>query len=313
MKKLTMLLAALLTFILLLAVFRFYFSDADFNPENYWWNGMSSFSSTTNMMPLYGLSGLTSAAPGDTLLIVEPTVNYSAEDAASINSFLSRGGRVVVMDDFGKADSLLNGLDSPVTIRNVPLCQYDDFYINQSCPIVNVSGGSLYTANVSRIVLDHPASLNITGKASVIATSTDMGWLDPNDNSNLDPDEQMGVYPVAAYSQFGNGDLIVISDPDVLVNVMVGKYDNRAFMANILRGRVLVDASHGMDIQPIAVLYYDIKYSLPIQSIIVAVVLSSMIVFLLRRRLGTLIRRYLDVAVVGLYRYGRKYREKFIK
>jgi len=313
MRKLTALFVLALLFILLLAVFRFYLSDDDFNPENYWWNGMSSLASTTTIVPLYGLSGLSSADANDTLLIVEPTLNYSEGDVASVNSFLARGGRVVVMDDFGKADNLLSGLGSPITIRKVPLCQYDDFYVNFSCPIVNVSAGSPYAVNVNRIVLNYPASLNITGNVSLIATSTDMGWLDPADNSSLGPDEQLGVYPVAASDRFGNGDLIVISDPDILANGMIDKYDNRAFMADLLRGPVLLDVSHGMDIQPIAVLYYDVKYSPPLQFSITVAIVACVVLFLLRHRLAVPARRYLSRVTIGRYGRGRGGKEKFIK
>lgn len=283
MRKAPLLIVLVAVLILFLIVGRFYLSEADFSLQNPSWNGMSDLSPDSNVHPLYNTSDLSSLGYGDTLLVISPMSNYTADESTQVLSFLHRGGKVVVMDDFGSANSLLGGIGSPITIDRALLCQYDDFYVNQSFPIISNFSMSAYTTNVSRLVLNHPASLNVTGDAHVLATSTSQAWIDRDDNGRLDTNERMGVYPVIARASYDNGELLVVSDPDIYINSMIDKGDNGVFMSNILKGAVWVDASHGRDITPVGALYYLARNDLITQLLVILLVFVVALLYVKRR------------------------------
>ena len=291
MKKTTIIIAAATVIILLALVGRMYFSVADFSIDNPSWNGLSSLPGI-NLQPLYDTANLSAFdATGTTLLIVSPTRNYTAGESATVASFLKRGGKVVVMDDFGKADSLLNDIGSPITIYPVPLCDYEDYYINHSFPVISSISPSPEMANVNELVLNYPASLNVSGSAFALARTSGYGWLDFNDSGQYDGVEPMGTYTVVAKANYGAGQLLVVSDPDIFTNGMLGLGDNSVFMDNILKGNVLFDASHGRSVTPAGVAYFAVKYDAVIQVIIILSLISGGFVFLQRHRIYKCIKR----------------------
>jgi hypothetical protein len=268
--------ALLVAFVCLIAVVvlaaRFYFSDGDFNMTNPAWNGISNI---IGARPLYGLSGLSGVSSADTLLIIGPAENYTYDESLQVSSFLRRGGSVVVMDDFGKANSMLRAIDSPISINPVPLCQYDNYYKNQTFPIISNIADTPYTKNVSTLVMNHPVALDVTGDAEIIASTSGYGWLDRNCNSMLDNGERAGTYPVAACSDYGNGELIVVSDPDLFINGMLDKGDNLVFMRGLLHGNVWADVSHGHSVSPLGRIYYPLRYDPVVQLAALALIILS--------------------------------------
>lgn len=264
MKKTTMLIIAIAFIIIALLAGQFYFSQQDFGLSNPYWNGLLHIGGDAR--PLYGTSDLSDKGQGDVYLVMSPQFNFMASESSDVASFLERGGSVVVMDDYGNANSLLNGIGSPITLYQVPLCQDLDFYLYPAFPVINNVQPSDITKNVSSLVYDHPVSLNITEDASVIASTTRWGWLDLSDDGLIDVNEPTGSYPVIASAGIGNGTLMVIGDPDLFINSMMDMGDNRRLASNLLTaGSVYVDMSHGQTMPPLAQAYYLVKYDLAAQ------------------------------------------------
>jgi hypothetical protein len=285
MKTRTLLLSGLAVLIILLVLGRFYFSEEDFNLQNPDWNGLSHLASAIHATPLYSTATLAGQGSGKTLLIVGPKKNYTTEESSQVLSFLHSGGKVVVADDLGSADSLLDAIGSPITIDPVLMCQYENYYVNQTFPIItNISSPNMQ--NVRQIVLNHPASLNVTDTAEIIASTSDKAWLDYNGNLSLDGDERMGIYPVAAIDSFAGGQLLVISDPDVFVNSMQDKGDNAVFASDIFTGPVMVDVSHGMDVTPVGSVYYLIKLNQWAQVLAAVLIVCALLAFMARTEIS---------------------------
>jgi hypothetical protein len=256
---------------------RLFLSETSFSPANLYWDGASALM-TGDTRPLYGFDGLPPGASGSTLLIVGPTAGYTPDDASRVGAFLQQGGRVVVLDDFGAADSLLDSIGSPITIVPAALCQDIDYYKKPSFPIVGGIANSSLTANVGRLVFNHPAVLQVSGDATVLARTTTMGWLDANDDGVLDGDEKLGSYPLIARAPWGAGELFVAADADLAINGMqdLDQGDNRVLTGNILGpGTVYLDVAHGQQVPPLAGLYYTIKYNL------VAQILFALLIFIM--------------------------------
>lgn len=275
MKKTTILIISVTLILLALLAGRFYLTQQDMGLSNPYWNGLLHLGG--EIRPLYSIGDLSGSGTNITLLIINPQSNYTASESAVITSFLDQGNHVVVMDDYGDANSLLAGIGSPITLNQVPLCQDVDFYLRPSFPILKNIGPSSVTTNVSSLVCDHPVSLNVTGNATIFASTSYFGWLDKNDNGLLDKDEPSGSYPVAAEVQYGAGMLTVIGDPDLLINSMQDKGDNQVLASNLLAsGTVYVDAAHGQSVPPLAQAFYLIKYNPDAQLIsILAIILLA--------------------------------------
>ena len=292
MKKTTLIIATVAVIILLVFIGRAYLSVADFSIENPSWNGLSDLSGV-NLQPLYNTADLSGVSPTDTtLLIISPTRNYTPAESASVESFMASGGKVVVMDDFGKADSLLDDISSPITIYPVPLCDYEDYYINHTFPVIQNFNPSPEMANVTDIILNYPASLNVSGSAYVLAQTSSYGWLDFNDDGIYNGEEPMGTYAVVAKANYGDGQLLVISDPDILINSMLGLGSNNVFMNNILKGNVLLDVSHGRGLTPMGVVYFELKDNVTVQILIILLLISGGYAFLHRHNVYNYIKRH---------------------
>jgi hypothetical protein len=290
MKKSTMLVGLAALFVLLLLAGRFFLSEADFSMTNPSWNGMYGISQDAGVRPLYDISGLSAVDDNDTLLVVSPTRNYTFDESLTVASFLRRGGRVVVADDFGRANSLLDAIEAPIEVNRAPLCQYENYYVNQSFPVITDITRTPYSPNAGELVLNHPAALNVSGDASVLAASSGDAWLDADDDNRLDNGERMGRYPVVACYAFGAGELIVVSDPDLFINSMLDKGDNGAFMRGLVKGDVWMDASHGRDVTPLGFIYYLIKFDILAQAGALALILAACLALLKRNA----ILRYLS-------------------
>ncbi len=276
MRKAMVLLSAVFVLALLLVAGKLLVSGDSFSLTNPSWDGISSVALGDRAVPLYGFGQLRQAGPGDTLLIIGPSINFTAQDAADVSYFMLGGGRAIVMDDYGTADTLLESLDSPIEIRQVPLCQDVDYYRSPSLPIV--SGIVLHnvTDNVETLAFNHPVPLQLSGNAMPLADTSSKAWLDTDDNSTIDGNETFGSYTVMAQADYGKGELIVAGDADLLVNGMLHKGDNGVLLGNIMKGgTVYVDAGHGQQVPPLASLYFLIKFSIVAQAICVIVITAA--------------------------------------
>jgi len=282
-KKATALIGLALLFVLALLAGRFFLSEADFGMTNPSWNGMYGMAQDMGVRPLYDTSGLSAIDSSCTLLVVSPLENYTFDESLALATFLNRGGRVVVADDFGRANSLLEAIEAPIAVSRLRLCQYENYYVNQTFPAIAGIAPTPYTQNVSGLVLNHPSSLDVSGNAQAIAVTSRDAWLDLNGNYRMDSGERMGEYPVAAAYAYGAGELVVVSAPDVFINSMLDKGDNRAFMKGLLRGDVWMDASHGRGVTPLGALYYLIKYNVFAQAGALGIILLASLAILKRR------------------------------
>jgi hypothetical protein len=68
--------------------------------------------------------------------------------------------------------------------------------------------------------------------------------LDENQNGEWDEGEPKGPLPIIANFKIGKGELVLISDPSILINSMLGMDNNQQFLENIAQGQVFIDQSH---------------------------------------------------------------------
>jgi hypothetical protein len=276
MRPSTLVLAAASLIMLALVAGTLLLSNASFSLGNPQWDGISSVAMNGRTAPVSDFGQLRQASAGDTLLIIGPSAGYTEQDARDVASFLLNGGRAIVMDDYGTANTLLENLSSPVRIYPVPLCQDVDYYHSPALPLVRgITYGDI-TDSVEVLAFNHAVPLNLSGDALPLAATSSRGWMDANDNGALDDNEIFGSYTLVARAGYGNGELIVAGDADLLTNGLLKKGDNGVMLGNILAGgTVFVDTGHGQQVPPLASLYYVVKNDVLVQALCVFAILAA--------------------------------------
>ncbi len=177
---------------------------------------------------------------------------YSFAEWRAIRLFQTRGGTVIVADDYGHGNSLLryNGyVDNPaishvsdtaqvqyvfsgerlsdvrvdrnpqlvrLTVPIWPGLEYEVLLNDPSCFVLNDKWGDLEPWEI-----DYQAA----APAVIIANSSSYSWLDEDRDGIRDPGEKVDEYPVVINQQ----GMVLISDPSIFINDMYDRMDNRWF------------------------------------------------------------------------------------
>ncbi len=219
----------------------------DFWLENPFWNGLSKVYSGMHPVRLGNLAGLRSVPESSacTVLMLGPSQPFTANDIETVKDFLVSGGRVVLADDFGTGNSLLQGLDLQVRFSGLLLLDPLFKEKNSRMPsVLNVSS-STSTEELWGLTLNYPTVLNNTESVSVLAWSTPFSYLAaaPSPPTN---DSVVGPFPVVAEVSVGKGSLILISDSSLFINSMLDRGDNMALLEGLAGGTVYLDEFHSM-------------------------------------------------------------------
>ncbi len=241
--------ALILIIVLVLSVIVwFYPPTGDFRVDNPSWNGLSSLRDQAKVITLKSLGDLPSVGKG-TALIEVPYEQFSEADLAQLRSYVSSGGTLVLLDDYGFGNQVLNSLGLNMRFTGQPLLDPLFDYRNKWLPKITDFVSTPLNANVSSIVFNHATALNGTSEASVVAYSSSFSLLDTNVNGLLDNGELNGPFPVAAYTKMDQGYVVAVADPSLLTNGMLSMDDNLRFVNNMFsiqssNPQVFVDQSH---------------------------------------------------------------------
>ena len=238
----------LLVVVLLVVAIWFYPSTSDFNAKNQAWNGAEEFYNKFGATPVKSLDELPQN-PGDTVLIVIPYVDFSQTDLAALKQYVSGGGTLVLADDYGYGNTVLEYLQINASFNGTPLLDPLFNYKNSYLPRVTNFTASAITQNIVSIVLNHATSLDTGAGVQIIAQSSTASFLDLNGNQSLDVEEPTGPLVVAAQTNLSKGSVIILADPSIIINSMLDMENNSAFIGNIIKSKgpdaaVMFDESH---------------------------------------------------------------------
>ena len=223
-----------------------FYTSADFSVFNTKWNGASNFGrllyEETKIVPVitsYNSFGL--GEKEGVLLILGPDLSYSSLEIDEIKKFLENGGTLVLIDDFGTGNDILSGLN--LTARFTSLIPIDVFYSkNYNFPeLVRILDPQLsvgvdkLTLNVPSVIVGAEGSI-YTSKVAVIG----------NNQRQL---------PIMSELEYGNGRIILFSDPSVFINDMFEKNEPfiRNFVSYIKADVIYIDEAHHTGFNPYAV------------------------------------------------------------
>ncbi len=212
----------------------FYPSIQDFMMTNPFWNGLRDFSDDMDVRQTESLAEACSS-PTDTVLMEIPYASYEESDLVQIETFVNEGGTLLLADDYGYGNSVLEWLELEVRFSGQALLDPLLCHKNQWLPRITDFSADLDGTGIEAIVFNHGTALLNTDVESCVAWSSESSFLDIDENGKNGSDDQKGPLPVIAKYPIGKGNVLLLSDPSVLINSMVDRDDNRAFIDHILK------------------------------------------------------------------------------
>lgn len=202
-------------------------------------------------------------ASGTVAVVLSPDTAYGPQDSQRVRRFVEAGGTLVVAEDFGnRSNPLLASVGASARLNGSLLRDERYYYKTAAMPnATNVSSNTTIAGenlslvrNVSQLTLNHGTVVE-PGNATVVVSSSEFGYLDRNRNGSLDENESLGTYPVVTVEAVGNGRVVTVSDPSLLINAMLDQPDNRAFVTALFatHDAVVLDYSHARNLPPLAV------------------------------------------------------------
>jgi hypothetical protein len=252
-------------------------SSADFSIFNSGWNGTSQLAvltyQTGKFAPAFqvqstgtdvtieqaDLTTIDLDPDANALVIIGPTKAFTSAEGAHVSEFVRAGGELLLADDFGTGNSLLQGIgatsrfsgDLVVDLAYDKQPEFSVLFDLRTDPL---------TKNVSTLLLNYPSSLSInTTTTEAVAYSSIASWLDTNGNRLQEWGEPRGPFPMVARERMGAGSILLISDPSVLINGMRDNMDNGVFGTNVIdevcagRTAVYFDESHRTFLDPVSI------------------------------------------------------------
>ncbi|MHA1238900.1 MAG: DUF4350 domain-containing protein [Candidatus Odinarchaeia archaeon] len=215
------------------------FGSGDYSIYNTNWNGLSTFKNEVEKSGykvrtiLSSLSVLNRVTEPSILVIVGPTTFYDPVDSMALTDFLNKGGKVLIADDFGEANTLLLFAGLGFQFSGKLMLDAGSYDKNVCLPIIQSFESHPITTGVSSLMLNYPTA--ISGVSfTPLAYSTTSSWLDANNNYQYDSGEIVGRFPIAGYANVGNGTIVAVSDPSMFNNDMIQRADNLRFALNII-------------------------------------------------------------------------------
>jgi hypothetical protein len=187
--------------------------DGDYGADNPAWNGLRDLLALARGLglrpELHADISWDDLGDDAALLVLYPRARL---DTDKFISYVGGGGRLVLADDFGSSEPLLERIGLQRHHGQARAARF--FQDNPNLPVARALAEHELTVDVEEVVTNHPA------------------WL----RGGLTP--VLGFGPgdiVCAAGQLGEGTIVLLSDPSVLINNMLEVAGNLAFASNLLR------------------------------------------------------------------------------
>ncbi len=220
----------------------------DFEVNNPFWNGLSELNlkyKPTLLSDISKLQTITSTPQETMLLIIGPSKPFTDPEAQSLKAFLNSGGLILLADDYGSGNTLLEKLGVKPRFSNLIL--QDPLFREKVSilPKILSFSESKYTEGVNALVFNYGTTIiGVEEGIRVLAYSTSFSYI-KSDVEPPDEDSPVGPFPVLVEVPYGKGALILLSDSSLFINGMLKMEDNEQLLENLAEGRrVLLDNAH---------------------------------------------------------------------
>lgn len=254
-----------------------------FNPG---WSGTAAFYSLAGSMDAEILTpGTNEPDPADRYIIIAPK---DASPSGIAEQVLQNGGSVIIADEEGDANQLLEALGSRMQIVPGNVSSIDMEFASTRTIIATVSGNHTLLDGISTLTFNRPSS--ITGGTPLVTTSV-LSWTDTTGSGRPGAGASLGRYTLIAREEVDPGEIILIADASLFATTMQEVrqlHDNRQFLENMLdtNGTVSVDAVYGKtaDAEGPAYIIHKVK-SAPISTIIAILLLMVFVIVAFRKQI----------------------------
>jgi hypothetical protein len=160
--------------------------------------------------------------PEDGLLLIYPERSL---DEAELSKFMRAGGRVVLLDDYGRGDSLLSAFN----MHRIPAPRNpaESLRHNPQLALAEPASAHPVVADVNRVVTNHPVGLQHPDLSPVLKIRSQSHDAD---------------VAVAVAGAVGQGRLLAVGDPSIVMNSMLRYAGNKAFARGLIHYAVDSDA-----------------------------------------------------------------------
>ena len=242
-------LAATFSAILMLSIGYYWPIQDAYHPRNFEWNGCSKIASVPQNMTILLSYDMPLPKRSSLLAIIGPSIEFSKKETSYVISFLQAGGTVLLADDAGTGNGLLETLNVPARFSGKPIADLLYYSKDPSFPLITDFLPSPVSANITTLVLNHPSYIDIRNQSQVteLASSSSFSSLDLNGGGRPTANETVDSYPVLASATIGKGSIVLVSDPRMFSNEMIDLYDNMQIFRNILKmgqDTLFFDVSH---------------------------------------------------------------------
>ncbi|MBN1153232.1 MAG: hypothetical protein JXA58_08470 [Dehalococcoidia bacterium] len=214
----------------------------DSSVVNEGWNGLSNSSADLEASPLSVYDDL-AGVPSSATLIVMPRLAVGEVTVDALDLFTRNGGTLVVLDDFGFGNELLERLD--VDMRLTQGLLRDPLYCHRDESIPRVEFAYAEGDREPGVmVLNHGSWLEVGAGSSVWAWSSFFSYGDRDGDGVHDSGEPNGPLPVAASAARGSGRVVLVADSSLLLNGTMSLGNNVEAVAQWAHGPVLIDQAH---------------------------------------------------------------------
>lgn len=236
-------------------------SGAAFGSYNSAWDGASELRTQakavgTDSEIIRETNRYSTIPPNGTLaVILSPQHSYGPTETDRIRSFVRNGGTLLIAEDFGRyTNPLLDAIGAHARITGQLLRDEQYNYRSTALPIARNISNATVMDGIDELTLNHGSPVEPNG-ATVLASTSDVAYIDSNHNGELDTSEEIGTSPVATVESVGEGRVFVVGDPSLFINTMLDRSGNRAFVHALFgaHDRVLLDYSHAGGLPPLSV------------------------------------------------------------
>jgi hypothetical protein len=220
-------------------------SIQDFMASNASWDGLVNFNAQYRAIQLDSLDALSNPTnPG--VLISIPNLGYNNHDLDQIKQYVETGNTLVLMDDSGYGNEVLQYLGVSPRFNYSPLLDPLFCYKNQYFPRITDFSSFLTNGGINSIVLNHATCIDNVLPSQCLAWSSSFSFVDLDQNGSQDDSEPQGPFVVAASVKAGLGTIYLISDPSLIINSMADQDNNTQFVSLLIgdSDSVLVDRAH---------------------------------------------------------------------
>lgn len=251
-------------------------SSADFSIFNTGWNGTSGIAVSTykagKFSPSfelrstggdvefirYGIGDIDLDPASEALAIIGPTRDFSAAEGALVGDFVRAGGNLLLADDFGAANTLLEAMGAGSRFSGKLVFDLS-FGKSPEFPICYEIAPDVLTTNVTSLQLNYATSIVVGGSSDTLVWTSLASWSDTDGDRMQDFGEPSGPFSVLVREHLGSGEIVLLSDPSVLINGMREHLDNEVFASNLVavvsegRSGIYFDESHRDYFDPVTI------------------------------------------------------------